>query len=60
MAFSLALSRTLASQLYGVTPTDPTTFAAIVAILAVTALLAVVSPAWRATRVDPCVALRGE
>ena len=57
---SLGLARLLASQLYGVSPSDPLTFAAIAALLALTALVASYLPARRATRVDPIAALRAE
>ncbi|CAN5874278.1 ABC transporter permease [soil metagenome] len=55
---ALALSRVLASQLYGITPTDPLAFAAAIGFLGVTALLATWIPASRATRVPPMTALR--
>jgi predicted permease len=59
-AAALALSRVLASQLYGVAPTDPATFAAAIAFLGVIAFLATVIPARRAMRVPPMTALRPE
>ena len=57
---SLWLGRVLTTMLFGVQPTDPVTFVAVTIVLALTALFAAASPAWRATRVDPAVALRGE
>jgi putative ABC transport system permease protein len=55
---SFALTRFIENMLFGVTPTDPMTFAAIVLLLGVVALLACLLPALRAMRVDPIVVLR--
>jgi putative ABC transport system permease protein len=57
---ALALTRVMASLLFGVSATDALTFGAVAAFLAVIALLASYVPAWRATRVDPLIALRDE
>src|SRR5207244_12289154 len=60
VAGALALSRTVEGLLFGVTATDPLTFAAVVATLLGGATIACYVPAWRATRVDPTQALRAE
>lgn len=60
VAGAAMLTRVLGSILYGVTATDPATFAAMAGLLAVVALSACLIPALRASRVDPAVALRVE
>lgn len=54
------LSGILSSLIYGVSATDPWTFAAVVGLLTTVALAACLLPAWRATRVQPVTALRNE
>jgi putative ABC transport system permease protein len=55
-----ALTRVMGSLLFGVSTTDVLTFAAVPVLLAAVAFAATAIPAWRATRVDPMVALREE
>jgi len=57
---ALMLTRVLASMLFGISTKDALTFLAVPAILVAVACAATVIPAWRATSVDPIVALRDE
>jgi putative ABC transport system permease protein len=57
---AFGLTRLIASQLFGVRPTDPTTFGLVALTLIGVAVVATFVPAMRATRVDPVVALRDE
>jgi putative ABC transport system permease protein len=57
---ALALGRTLSSFLYGVTASDPVTFAAVTGILVLTAVLAGALPGRRAAAIDPARALRND
>jgi ABC-type antimicrobial peptide transport system permease subunit len=52
--------RFIASRLYGLAPTDPVALGVAIAVLAVVALAAAWVPAYRASRVDPLIALRYE
>jgi putative ABC transport system permease protein len=60
IAGALSLSRLMASQLYGVQPTDPITFISVAALLMIVSLAASYLPARRAMRVEPMAALRYE
>jgi len=55
---ALLLTRVLRTLLQGVTPSDPLTFVAVVAVTGCVAVLASLAPAIRAARIDPNTALR--
>jgi putative ABC transport system permease protein len=57
---AFALTRVMAGLLFGVGPSDPATFALVAALLVAVTAFASLVPAYRATRVDPIVALRAE
>jgi predicted permease len=60
LAAAFGATRLLEGSLYGVSPTDPATFATVSGVLLAVALLAQAVPVARATRVDPTIALRQE
>ncbi|MBI1951114.1 MAG: hypothetical protein HYS34_07105 [Acidobacteria bacterium] len=60
LAVALALSRALAGLLFGVTATDPLTYAGVAGLISGVAFLASWLPARKATSIDPVIALRSE
>jgi putative ABC transport system permease protein len=60
IGIALLLTRVMSAFLFGVGPMDPITYAAVSAVLAGMTLVATYLPAYRASRVDPVLALRAE
>jgi ABC-type antimicrobial peptide transport system permease subunit len=60
LSAAIPLSTGLRGMLYGVTRTDPATYALIALLLPVVGVLAALVPAWRAMRIDPIAAMREE
>jgi putative ABC transport system permease protein len=60
LALAVVSVRGLGTLLYGVPPSDPTTFVVATLTLGSSAVLACLIPAWRASRIDPVRALRSE
>jgi predicted permease len=60
LGLTAVITRYLSNLLYGITSTDPATFAAVTIILLASAAMAMILPARRAARVDPMIALRSE
>jgi len=58
LAMAVLISRAVATLLFGISPTDPATFTLVSLVLVGIGLVASLVPAWRASRVDPIVALR--
>jgi putative ABC transport system permease protein len=60
LAVAFVVTRFMSALLHEVNPADPMTFVSVAAVLTLVAILASLVPAWRATRVDPVVALKAE
>ncbi|HEX3702691.1 MAG TPA: ABC transporter permease [Vicinamibacterales bacterium] len=60
VAASMALTRLLSAYLFDTRPTDPVTFLAVGVLFIAAGAVACLGPAWRATRVDPMLALRAD
>ena len=60
IGIALLLSQLMRNLLYGITPSDPFTFAAVAVVLGITAAIAICIPARKAMRIEPMLALRSE
>jgi predicted permease len=60
LAAGIAVGFTMKSMLVGLSPADPLTLGSVAALLTAVTLLATALPAWRASRIDPVIALRSE
>ena len=60
LAGGIGVGFTMGSMLYGTSPADPATLGGVAAMLVMVTLIATALPAWRASRIDPVVALRAE
>ncbi len=60
LALAVAGRDAIANSLYSVSALDPLTYIAVFVLVAIVSLVAVLVPAWRATRVDPMIALRSD
>jgi putative ABC transport system permease protein len=58
LTLSAVCGRFIQTMLFGVQPLDFATFVSVAILLAVIAAVSILGPAWRATRIDPAVALR--
>jgi putative ABC transport system permease protein len=60
LAGGIGVAFTMQSMLYGLSPTDPLTIGSVIALLSIVTITATALPAWKASRIDPVVALRSE
>ena len=60
LAGGIGVAFAMQSMLFGLSPTDPLTIGSVIALLSIVTVTATALPAWRASRIDPVVALRSE